>query len=117
MPWANFDDQYPKHPKIVRLSDAAFRLHSCGICYCAQYLTDGLIDADAVPGLVPRFKRSALTELVERNLWIQHGQVYEIHDYLEWNRSKEQVVEERERLRKQRSAAGKKGAEARWQKE
>ena len=36
MPWANFDDQFPKHPKVLPLSDAAFRLHVSGvtvICY------------------------------------------------------------------------------------
>lgn len=112
MPWANLDDQFPTHPKVVRLTDAAFRLHVSGICYCANHLTDGLIDADAVPLLMPRFRRSALDELVARNVWLKHGEVYEIHDYLEWNRSKEQVEAERERKRK----AGRKGAETRWSK-
>lgn len=110
MPWANLDDQYPKHPKVVGLSDAAFRLHTSGICYCAQYLTDGLIDIEAVRVLVPRFRQKALDELVDRGLWIGHGEVYEIHDFLEWNRSRAQVEAERERKRK----AGRKGAEARW---
>lgn len=110
MPWANLDDQFPKHPKVLRLSDGAFRLHISGICYAAQYLTDGLIDADVVPLLMPRFQRRYVTELVERTLWIQRGDVYEIHDYLEWNRSKDQVEAERERKRR----AGRKGAEKRW---
>jgi hypothetical protein len=39
-----------------------------------------------------------------------HSQGWEIHDYLEWNRSKEQIDAERERKRK----AGRKGAEKRW---
>jgi hypothetical protein len=33
-----------------------------------------------------------------------------LHDYLEWNRSREQVEAERERKRK----AGRMGAESRW---
>lgn len=117
MPWANFDDKFPKHPKIVRLSNPAFRLYVSGICYCAEHLTDGLIDADMIPMLMPGYRPRYLAELVERAAWVRHGQVYEVHDYLQWNRSKKEVVEERERLREQRSAAGKKGAEARWHKE
>ena len=117
MPWANLDDQFPKHPKIVGLSDAAFRLHVSGICYCAQYSTDGLVQADAVRLLVPRYKPRSLEELIERGLWIPllDGKAFEIHDYLQWNRSRDEVETERERLRKVRSAAGKKGAKARWQ--
>jgi len=113
VPWANLDDQFPKHPKIVGLSDAAFRLHVSGICYCAQYTTDGLVQADAVKLLVPRYRPRSLEELTERGLWIPllDGKAYEIHDYLQWNRSREQVEAERER----KSKAGKKGAEKRWQ--
>lgn len=110
MPWANLDDQMPKHPKNIRLSDAAFRLHVSGICYCAQYLTDGRIDRDAVALLVPRFRRSALDELLAAPIWLDRGDHYEIHDYLQWNRSSADVLAERER----RSKAGRKGAEKRW---
>lgn len=110
MPWANLDDQFPKHPKVLPISDAAFRLHVSGICYCAQYETDGLLDADAVSLLVPRYKTKTLEELLTRGLWQPHSKGYEIHDYLEWNRSKSQIEAERERKRK----AGRKGAEKRW---
>ena len=110
MPWANLDDQFPKHPKVLPISDAAFRLHVSGICYCAQYETDGIIAAEMVPLLVPRFRPRTLDELADRRLWMPHPQGWEVHDYLEWNRSKEQIEAERERKRK----AGRKGAEKRW---
>lgn len=123
MPWANFDDQFPKHPKVLPMSDAAFRLHVSGVCYSAQYLTDGRVEADAVALLVPRYKKASLDELLRRGRWHDLGggcgtdtcptgseDEYVIHDYLEWNRSKEQVEAERERKRK----AGRKGAEKRW---
>lgn len=112
MPWANLDDQFPTHPKVVGLSDAAFRLHVAGICYSAKYLTDGLIDVTAVPLLMPKYRERSLEELMSRGLWICHGPVYEIHDYLDWNRSRAQVEAERER----KSKAGRKGAENRWHK-
>jgi hypothetical protein len=113
MTWANFDDQFPKHPKVIGLSDAAFRLHTSGICYCNQFLTDGLIAAEMVPLLVPRYRRKSLEELLVQ-LWVPRGADYEIHDYLQWNRSRSQVISDRERLHKKRSEAGKKGAAARW---
>jgi hypothetical protein len=110
LPWANLDDQMPKHPKTIKLSDPAFRLHVSGICYCAQYLTDGLIERDAVALLVPRFKRSALDQLLAIPLWFDRGDHFEIRHYLQWNRSREAVLAERDR----RSKAGKKGADQRW---
>lgn len=110
MPWANLDDKFPAHPKVVRLSDAAFRLHVSGICYSAQHLTNGVVERDAVRLLVPRFRKAALDELLTKEQWRAHPDGYEIHDYLQWNRSREQVEQERDR----KSKAGKKGAEKRW---
>lgn len=103
MPHAKFDDRFPDHPKIAGLSDAAYRLHSAGIIYCARHLTDGLINADELPRLVRRFRKAALTELVDRCLWVPvfDGAAYTIHDYLQWNDSRE-VVEGRLKKAKER---------------
>lgn len=110
MAWANLDDSFPSHPKVASLSDGAFRLHVAGICYCAKYLTNGRILIEIVPTLRPSFRPKMVQELVEKGLWIQSGDVYEIHDYLQWNVSREYVESERERKR----MAGRKGAEKRW---
>lgn len=123
MPWANFDDKFPKHPKVLPLSDAAFRLHVSAVCYAAEHLTNGSLSVEVVPLLVPRYKKAALTELLTRGRWHEpergcgtetcpYGEpdCYQLHDYLEWNRSREAVESERERKRK----AGRKGAESRW---
>lgn len=112
MPWVNKDDQMPEHPKVWGLSDAAYRLHDSGICYCNRQLTDGLISAAKVPTLVPRFRKATLTELVDKGIWrsLNDGQAYEIHDFLQWNRSRAQVLEAREK----KSRAGKKGAASKW---
>lgn len=97
MPYANIDDNFADHPKVVGISDAAFRLHVAGILYCRRHQTDGLIEADEVPRLVRRFKKSAVPELVEANLWHERfdGKVYEIHDFLDWNESRNQVEKRR----------------------
>lgn len=110
MPWANLDDGYPDHPKVIRLSDAAFRLHTSAVCHCAKYLTDGHVAAVKVPTLVPRYRPRTLTELVDAGLWAREGDGFAVHDYLDWNRSREQVEAERSR----KSAAGRRGAARRW---
>ena len=113
MPYLNLDDNFADHPKVDGLSDSAFRLHVAGLCYASRHLTDGFIPKEKVTRLVPRFRRPALDELVG-TLWITAIGGFQIHDYLDWNRSREQIEFERERIRKVRSAAGKKGAEKRW---
>lgn len=123
MPWANLDDAFPSHPKALPLSDAAFRLHVSGICYAAKHKTDGVIHGDAVALLAPRFKKAVLDELLRRALWHDLGdgcgtdtcpigvpESYVIHDFLEWNQSREQV----EAIRERKRAAGRKGAANRW---
>jgi len=115
MPFLNLDDNFADHRKVDALSDGAFRLHVSGLLYCARNKTDGHIPTDRVARLMPKFKRSYLTELIDGQLWYTRpGDEYEVHDYLDWNKSREQIEADRERIRKARSDAGKKGAEKRW---
>lgn len=114
MPFANLDDQYAEHPNNWDLSDAAFRLQTAAICYANRHLTDGRIPASKVRTLVPKFQRRALDELLVAH-WLDLGDAYEVRDFLDWNRSKEEVEGHRDHLSKVRSEAGKKGARARWQ--
>lgn len=116
MPWANFDDQYAEHPKNWELSDAGFRLHTAAILYSNRHRTDGDIPASKVRTLVPKYRPAALTELLAEGHWIDMGDFYTIHDFLDWNRSREEVETSRMHLSKVRSEAGKKGARVRWQK-
>jgi len=97
MAWVTLDDAFPDHRKIAGLSDAAFRLHVAGICHAARHLTDGLIEAAEVPRLVRRYRRQALAELVSRGLWTGVGTAespaaYAIHDYLDWQDTRERVL-------------------------
>jgi hypothetical protein len=108
MTYAYLDDNFADHPKIVTLTDGAFRLHTAGILYANRHLTDGIIQADVVPRLTPRYRRTQLTELIDRLLWAElgDGQAYEIHDFLDWNKSRADVEQLRE--------WGRKGAQKRW---
>jgi hypothetical protein len=113
MPWLKVDDKFTDHPKIAGLSDAAFRLHMCGLTYCARHLTDGRVPANEVPRLVRRLRKAAVDELIREGIWREMRpfdklEAYEIHDYLQWNDSKEHVMEKRdawaERQRRAREA-------------
>lgn len=109
MPWARFDERYPGNRKVRRLSDAAFRLDVSAICWSNEHLTDGKIPDDDLEtiGDVKRAK-SAANELVRKGRWEQLDDGYLIHDFLEYNPSKEKVLAQREAKRK----AGQKGGVA-----
>lgn len=112
MTWANFDDGYADHPKIIGLSDGAFRLHASSVLYCSRYLTDGFIPKPQVSKLIPTFRAAYVNELIKSGLWVAEGGGYYVHDYLQWNRSKAEI----EAVQAAKSKAGRKGAESRWQK-
>ncbi len=112
MTWVNLDDQMPEHPKVVSLTDGAFRLHVSAIAYANRYLTDGILQVEVIGRLIPRYRKQYVDELVRRMLWLEvvPGQVYEIHDFLDWNKSRAEV----EQRRQARSDGGRKGAGRRW---
>lgn len=106
MSWAKLDDRMPRHPKVIHLSDAAFRLHIVGICYCAENLTDGFIQKRAARCFHSRAKQY-IDELIDAGVWENTDGDYRIHDYLEWNPSREEVL----RIREARKQAGSKGGQ------
>ena len=87
MPYLNLDDNFADHPKVDALSDGAFRLHVAGLVYCARHTTDGVIPAHRVARLTRTYKPQHLTELLRCAMWLKHPEGYEVHDYLDWNKS------------------------------
>lgn len=103
MPHAEFDDNYAEHPTNWALSDKAFRLHTAAICYANRYLTDGFIDADQVPRLIPRYTKRALEELIDHRRWMPCLGGYKIRDYLDWNPSAAEVHDRRKKARERKA--------------
>lgn len=106
MAWVRVHDGAMSHPKIVALIDwkNAFCLWVWGLSYCQTHLTDGRIVKAALPH--PTANKTAL-RLVSAGLWADSGDAYEVHDYLDWNNSREFVNAERERARdRARSSRG-----------
>lgn len=100
MTWVKIDDSFPNHPKIVGLSDKAFRIHISGLCYCGTYLTDGFIPMTIARTLCDN-DFNYIAELCEAGLWkeamSENG--FRIHDYLAHQTSKTQVEEKRQTVR------------------
>ena len=93
------DDNIEDHPKFAGLSNDAFALWIRCIGYCRRNLTDGFVPH---PIAVTRSRASAnarkiIGELLKTSpgcsnpLWHEVEGGYAVHDYLEWNPSKEQV--------------------------
>lgn len=91
MTYLRLDDKMPEHPKVVRLSDKAFRIHIQGLCYCQRNLTDGIVPRSIGEG----WSRKGVAELLQRGLWIERGEDFEIDQFLEWNDSKASVKQKR----------------------
>jgi hypothetical protein len=98
MTWVKVDDRSPWHDKLRGLTDAAFGVWVKGLCHCSLHQTDGVIHVDDLRRIG---RGSARNQLIERGLWVRlvDGSV-QVHDYLEHQRSREQITFERDKARK-----------------
>lgn len=109
MPWFKVDDQFWSHPKVVEMSADAVALWVRAGSYAAQHLTDGCITVGALRMLGGL--RETADELVLGGLWEQlDNRTWRFKDWFDYQPSAEETAERRQK----RSAAGRKGAEARW---
>lgn len=109
MPWGRVDDGFYDHPKLDRLGKD--RLPGAGlywitVSWCNRYLTDGHVPRDRVIRLGGTIKLAEA--LVAAELWERDGKDYRIHDFLEFNESRAEVIAKREaeaeKKRRQRAA-------------
>lgn len=98
MPWVKLDDRFPSHRKIALLSDRAFRLHISAICWCSENLTDGRI-SDRELTLVAHIRglKATAKQLEDAGLWDRTDDGWIVHDFLDYNPSREQVLAERKK--------------------
>lgn len=91
-------DGMPGHPKIRGLSDRAFRTLVRAWCYCSEYLTDGHVVPGAARDLgAPKvWQELVVADLAES---MDDGG-YWMHDYLEHQRSAQQIAELKEKRRR-----------------
>lgn len=96
MPWVRLDDGMPDHPKMAGLTNAALGAFVRGLCYCARYLTDGVLPAGAAQRMMTNAEARAL---VAAGVLVDREGAFVIHDYLDYQPSKADVLAEREQAR------------------
>lgn len=121
MPWVRLDEDFAEHPKVVTAGPLAMAMHVAGLCYANRNSTDGRIPRPIAKRLIDLddFTQSwedVVADLLTAGMWTETEQGFEIHDYLEYQPSKADVEAKRADLHAKRAAAGRKGAEARWDK-
>ena len=109
MAWARIDDNFFNHPKVRKAGKDAVIFHMAALCHSNAFTTDGFIAEDMLELIAAQaFQRKAnglAKVLVECGLWDSIEGGYMIHDYLDYNYSKQQVEE----IKSKRAAAGKQG--------
>jgi hypothetical protein len=127
MPWVRIDEEFPRHPKVVKAGPLGMAMHVAALCYCNQYLTDGFVPRAIVAGLIDLSGigmrqwmgevagggEDATWELVVQDLeaaglWEREQGGWRIHDYHDYQPSREHVL----KVREVRQEAGRKGGQA-----
>lgn len=97
MPWGRLDDSLYDHPKLDLLPAeerlAAVGLWARAISWCNRFLTDGLVPRDRIVKLDGTLDLADL--LVGAGLFEPAAHGYQIHDFLEFNDSREKVEKRR----------------------
>lgn len=114
MTWGRIDEGWRSHRKILGAGPEAAGFHVACICYANAHLTDGAIPTAELsrvwPGLHPRKVGRLVRECLANGLLTETGSGGEltlhVHDFLEYNDSREYVLEkrrkEREKMRRRR---------------
>lgn len=112
MSWARLDDACTDHLKLRRAGTAGLALWTASIVWCSRHLTDGFIPTDMLHDIWRPVGESfdadsACARLVATGLWDEVEGGWRVHDYLDYNPSREEVMRSREqaaeRQRRRRS--------------
>jgi hypothetical protein len=107
---ARLDTGWHAHPKILQLGLAAMGLHAWSISYCDATRSDGFIPTGAWPAL-PGVGAACKT-LVVAGMWERCDGGFQLHDYLDYNRSRAQISELGAAMRANGQAGGQASAAA-----
>ena len=99
MGWVRIDDNFADHPKIIALSDKAFRLFIQGLCYSNRLLSDGRIPYQIVNGWVGDDPLKPSDELEEQGLWERYEKGFSIRSYEEYQPTRSEVESKRQQAR------------------
>ena len=94
MSWFPLEETITDHPKILQAGHKGFALYVAGLCYASKHLTNGFIPMTVVSLLLPDLRAQVAkvaAGLVNAGLWEEASGGYQVHDYLDYQRSREQV--------------------------
>ena len=98
--WVRLDPGYLRHPKVVRAGRNARDLDLAGMLYAGDNLTDGAIPREALRQLAieagVRGSQALAARLVQVGRWEETPTGYAIHDFLQYNPTREEVLQQRE---------------------
>ena len=106
MAWVRIDDGFAEHPKVLKVGGDAAWLHVAALCHCNRVQTDGVIHAEMLQRLSDRRAPHRLAaKLVEVGIWDLHPDGWVIHDYLDYQPSRDEMAARRQ-LRAQAGRLG-----------
>lgn len=106
MDWIKLVTDFDGHPKLLSVGNAGAGLYARSLAYCGKYETNGVVPIEWVEQAVAREGQTELPQqMVEAGLWCEHKSGYEIRDFTEVNKSREEMTS----LRAKRSDAGQAG--------
>ena len=118
MPWVRLDDEFYAHPKLIEVGPLGLALQVAGLCYSNRYLTDGFISQRVLQHLLDYEGitlgnddvncKMVAALLVDAGLWEECEDGYQIHDYSQYQPTRESILSERA----QKAAAGAAGGKA-----
>lgn len=105
------DLDYADHPKIIGLSDAAFRAHITMMLYSRKYETDGILKKPIANRLGSQWDTDVLTELQENDsespsLILRADGDYELHGFADMQETRAEIRARTERNRQNGARGG-----------
>ena len=122
MAWFKVDDQLAFHSKTMLAGNEAMGLWVRAGSWSSAHFTNGFIPEHMALAMAPPMANSNLpsdaidlpSRLVEAGFWHKVEGGYQFHDWDDFQPDGKAEKERQEKIRKERSEAGKKGAAARW---
>lgn len=109
MTWVKLDVRFPTHTKTLDVGPVAEALWLRGLCYAGAHLTDGFIPFGFVRRMNDLDGQAEADRLADAGLWETADGGWLIHDYLEYQRSRDDA----EDLSIKRAEAGRRGGKQR----
>lgn len=120
--WAKLDVDLPDHPKVVELHPIVRWVFVECLCWSRRFLTDGRIPPAAMSHIYSKVEgwcgmdlgspQVVAERLANSGLLEANGDGWVIHDYSNYQQTKQMVQDRKNELSRIRSEAGRKGGQA-----